>query len=121
MIAPLFTLCKASAQVLAIFGAPNPRIYGFGEAPPNVARPYAVWQNIGGGPDNCLDTPPDSDAYSVQIDVYANTSTDATAGAGAIMLAIETEGYVTAYNGTMTDPETNLKRYSFSADFITPR
>lgn len=121
MIAPVFTLCKASAQVLAIFGTPNPRIYPFGEAPQGVAQPYAVWQTIGGGPDNCLDAPPDSDAYSVQIDVYANTSNAATAGAGAIMLAIETEGYVTAYNGTSTDPETKLKRYSFSADFINPR
>ena len=71
MYAPIFAVCSASAQVKALIGSNPVRLYLFGEAPQGVTYPYAVWQSVGGTPENFLAGRPDADSYTTQVDVYA--------------------------------------------------
>ncbi|EPN30837.1 hypothetical protein A245_45243, partial [Pseudomonas syringae pv. actinidiae ICMP 19096] len=52
MAAPIFAVCAADPAVQALLGTSPTRLYPFGEAPEGVAKPYAVWQVIGGNPEN---------------------------------------------------------------------
>ncbi len=121
MYAPLFATAAASPDVVALLGSSPIRIYPFGEAPDKVARPYVVWQTVGGAPENFLDRRPDIDRFSTQIDVYAETATAARAVAKAMINAIEPVAYVTGYNGETRDTETKDYRYSFDVDWLTKR
>ncbi|MGL4711664.1 MAG: tail completion protein gp17, partial [Shewanella sp.] len=47
-MAPIFVVCRASTAVTDLLGTNPTRLYPFGQAPQNVAKPYAVWQVIGG-------------------------------------------------------------------------
>lgn len=121
---PIFQLCANDAGVIALIGSP-PRLFSFGRAvgpsgPPPV-KPYAVWQNVGGSPENYLAGRPDSDAYSIQVDVYANTESAAEEVAKAISTAVELDAYVVGWYGTSRDPQTNDYRYSFAIDFLVDR
>jgi hypothetical protein len=120
MIPPVYPLCARSAAVISLLDNP-PRVFPFGEATENTPRPYAVWQIVGGGPDNCLDSSADSDSYIVQVDVYGKTDISVLDAAGAVIAALEVDGYVTAYNGSARDAETKDYRYSFTAEFVIPR
>jgi hypothetical protein len=57
----------------------------------------------------------------VQVDVYAETVASAASGAQAIRDAIEQVAYISAWRGQFKDPDTDLYRYSFDVDFLTPR
>lgn len=121
MIAPIFQACIANAAVLALFGSNPTRVYPFGlvEKPP--ARPYAVWQTIGGEPSQYLGNRPDVDGYSLQIDVYSDDPVSLLPAARAIRDAIEGQAYVTRWGDQVMDPETKLYRYSFDVDWLVPR
>ncbi|MET4680456.1 DUF3168 domain-containing protein [Stenotrophomonas rhizophila] len=121
MIAPIFEACKASAAVLALFGANPTRVYPFGlvEKPP--PRPYVVWQTIGGEPAQYLGDRPDVDGYSLQIDVYSDDPVSLLLASRAIRDAIEGQAYVTRWGDQVMDPETKLYRYSFDVDWLVPR
>jgi hypothetical protein len=121
MIPPLFSVCAANAGVTTLLGLSPVRLFPFGEAPLDIARPYAVWQSISGFPDNNLDELPESDFYSVQIDVYGLTSDSVLDVAQALRDAIEPVAYVTGWNNTSRDPDTKDFRFTFSADFIEQR
>lgn len=121
MIAPIFTICSASIEVTNLLGTDPVRLYPFGEAPQNVATPYAVWQNIGGSPENYLGQLPDADSYSVQLDVYGVQAEDVLAVAQALVNALEPVGYVTGWGNTSRDIETDLYRYNFTVDLIVNR
>lgn len=121
MIPPVFELCSADLGVTAIFGENPLRIFPFGEAPKDTERPYAVWQTINGLPENLLDDVPEVDFFTVQIDVYGESSEQVLEAAEAIRDAIEREAYVTAWYSTTKDQETNDYRFPFSADFIVER
>ncbi len=121
IITPLVALCRANADVLAIFSTNPMRIYPFGLAPENVAKPYAVFQTIGGSAAMYLGNRPDFDYSSLQIDVYANTLAESIAGATAIRNAIENDCYVTRYDEDGKDPATGLKRCGFDVDLIVTR
>lgn len=124
---PIFALADASATVRGFLKAPGKktRFYLFGEADQNTVKPYAVWQTIGGSPENYINQNPDADDWSVQVDVYSNSSSDGPVEARniafAIIEAIQEAAYVTSYNGEYREAETRLYRFSFSADFITHR
>lgn len=120
MYPPFFVLCEQSAAVKSLFGA-SPRIYPHGQADQNTQKPYCVFQIIGGSPENYLGDLPDMDAFSVQVDVYATTVAAAANGAKAIRDAVEPSAYVVGWRGQFKDPDTNLLRYSFDVDFLTPR
>lgn len=121
MDVPFYTTCKADATVRALLGGAEPRIYPFGAAPQDVAKPYVVYQWIGGDPFNMLNCRPDADRSSLQIDVYATTTQSSVTVAKAIRYAVELQSYVTSYRGNMRDEETKLYRTSFDLDWLVKR
>lgn len=121
MIAPVFQICSASVEVTNLLGTNPVRLYPFGLVPQQTPAPYAVWQNIGGSPENYLATLPDADSYSVQIDVYGANDAQALAVADALKDALEPEGYITGWGNTLIDFDTKLYRFNFSVDLIANR
>ena len=121
MSPPIFAVCAADPGVTALLGSGPTRLYLFGMAPDKVAKPYAVWQQISGSPDNYLSGRPDIDANGLQIDVYADTAKSAGEVAAAIQRAIELECNVTGYNGDSQDPVTKNYRSSFNVAWLVNR
>ncbi|MEZ3415201.1 DUF3168 domain-containing protein [Pantoea dispersa] len=121
MIAPIFPVCAASAEVNALIGGDRLRLYPFGLQDDAVVYPYAVWQNITGGPENYLGQRPDADAFTLQVDVYADTPDEAIAVAEALRNAIEPHAHITRWGGQSRDDETKRYRYSFDVDWIVLR
>lgn len=121
MIPPIFPLCIASTPVRLAFGEAPTRVYPFGliEKPP--ALPYAVWQTVGGSPENYLAQRPDVDALTTQVDVYAKDEESLVQGATALRDAFEPRGYITRWGSQVLDPETKLLRLSFDVDWLVPR
>lgn len=121
MFPPIFATCAAAPGVTALLGASPTRLYPFGEAPHGVACPYAVWQTVGGVPENYLGDRPDIDSFSLQVDVYAETGASARAVAVALRDAIEPNAHITRWGGESRDPETGRYRVSFDVDWLTHR
>ena len=121
MYPPIFEVCKADAAVVALLGSNPLRFYPFGEAPQKVAKPYAVWQQVGGAPENYLAGRPDIDAYTLQVDVYADSAASSRAVAAAIRNAIELRAHIVAWRGESRDPETKNYRSSFDVDWFVHR
>ena len=121
MYAPIFAVCAADPAVTALLGVSPVRIYPFGEAPQGVIKPYAVWQTVGGNPDNFLAQRPDIDGYSLQIDVYGVSVTQTRDTAKAIRNAIELKANIVRWGGVSHDPATKTYRYSFDVDWLVPR
>ena len=121
MYAPIFAVCSASAQVKALIGSNPVRLYPFGEAPQGVTYPYAVWQSVGGAPENFLAGRPDADSYTTQVDVYADTAASAREVAKALRDAVELVAHVVAWRGESRDPETKKYRFSFDVAWIVMR
>lgn len=121
MFPPVFSLAFASVQVKSLLGSNPLRLYLFGEATQNTPRPYAVWQTVFGLPENFISGRPQEDSWGVQIDVYANSPSEARNVAKALRDAYEGSAYVTRWNGESKEAETNLYRYSFDVEFIVRR
>ena len=121
MTPPIFQVCAAVPAVTALLGTDPTRLFPFGQAPQGVALPYAVHQVITGFPENYLGQVPDIDSFTVQIDVYAKSVSEARQVAEALRDAIEPHAYITGWNGESTDPETGHKRYGFDVDWHVQR
>ena len=121
MFPPIFKVCAADAGVKAVLGTGPVRLYPFGEAPQGVQKPYAVWQTIGGLPENYINQRPDMDRFALQVDVYADTAAAARNAAKAMRDAIEPHAHITRWGGESRDPETNNYRVSFDVDWWTKR
>ncbi len=122
MTPPIFQICSQAAGVTALLGAgANLRLYSFGEAPQDVAKPYAVWQLVNGSPENYLAGRPDADGFTLQVDVYGTTSTSVRQVRDAIRDAIELRASVTRWGGEIRDPATKNYRTSFDVDWIVRR
>ena len=108
---PIFETCAADAGVVALLGESGGalRLYPAGSAPQGAAKPYAVWQFVGGGPENYLGGRPDIDRFALQVDAYADTLSAARAIADAIEEAVELLAYVTAFRGEEKDLETRYE------------
>lgn len=120
MFPPVFELAAQDAAVRALLGDPM-RLYPFGEADQKTPVPYAVWQLVSGTPNNYLGERPDADAFTVQVDVYANKQVDVRAIAKALRDAFEGDAYVSSWNGEVREPETRRFRITFTVDFIAHR
>ncbi|MDH0337642.1 hypothetical protein A7D27_11605 [Pseudomonas sp. 1D4] len=121
MFAPIFAVCAASPAVLAALGADPVRLYPFGEAPEGVAKPYATWQGIGGGPENNINQAPEIDRFALQVDVFADSAASARESARALRDAIEPHAHITSWSGESRDPATGSYRYSFDVDWWVER
>lgn len=122
MTPPIFQLCSQAAAVTALLGTgANLRLYSFGEAPEGVTKPYAVWQLVNGEPENYLAGRPDADGFTLQVDVYAASSTSARQVRDAIRDAIELDAYVTRWGGEIRDSATKNYRASFDVDWWMQR
>jgi hypothetical protein len=119
--APIFSVSVADPGTQALLGTKPHRLYPFGEAPQDVAKPYAVWQLVTGSPENYLAGRPDLDGYTLQVDVYADTGASARAVTDAISHAIELHAYVARWGGESRDAATKLYRSSFDVDWLVPR
>lgn len=119
---PIFNVLQASADVRALLGNPV-RVYSFGqaEASPNLAKPYVVWQTIGGIPENYLGDRPEVDTWNLQIDIWADDARTARTVAEKVLQAIELECHVTSFKGEDRDPSTGDFRFSFDVDWIVYR
>lgn len=120
---PIFARALASPPVVALLktGTGPLRFFLFGEADQATAKPYAVWQTVGGSPENYINQLPDADDWSTQVDVYGNTAAQSRQIAEALQNAFEPTAYVTSYNGEYREAETRLFRFSFTVDWITHR
>lgn len=119
MYPPVFTTVAANAGVKAALGSNPVRVFPFGQAPDDVAMPYAVWKTITGAPENYLDGVPDVDSWLVQMDVYAATGGAARTAAQALRDAIEPVARI-KWRGESKE-EDGIFRYSFDINFITER
>ena len=120
MIPPVYTGVSASVPVQAVLGNPV-RLYGFGEAPQNVTKPYAVWQTPFALPENYLGRVPDIDQHSTQVDVYGATSASVIAAATALRNVYEVTAHMTSFRLWPKETDTNLYRVTLEIDFWTKR
>lgn len=127
MMPPIFATVNVSAvQALLKTGSGPLRFYAWGLAPDDVVKPYAVWRRVFGQPGNYVDTRPDADQFTTQIDVYAadvpgQRADKAREIADAISNAIEGVAYVTSWIGESRDPETKNYVSTFQCDWWVPR
>lgn len=127
MLPPIFpTVNVPAVQALLKTGAGPLRFYAWGMAPDDVQKPYAVWRQVFGTPENYLSGRPDIDSFTTQVDVYAadipgQRAPMARAIADAISSAIEGAAYVTAWIGDSRDPDTKNYVVTFQASWLVPR
>lgn len=127
MLPPIFpTVNVPAVQALLKAGNGPLRFYAWGMAPDNVAKPYAVWRQVFGTPQNYLGDRPDIDSFTTQIDVYAadlqgERSEKARAVALALRDAIEGVAHITSWIGDSRDPDTKNYVVTFQADWWVPR
>lgn len=122
MTPPIELVCAADPGVTALLGSGvDLRMYPFGEAPEGVLKPYAVWQLVDGSPENYLAGRPDTDGFTLQVDVYGTTSKSVRQVRDAIRDAIELRAYVTRWGGESRDTATKNFRSSFDVDWIVRR
>ena len=117
MYPPIFAVCAADLGVQSKLGVNPTRLYPFGEAPSLSTKAYAVWQTIGGTPENYLTCPPDVDFYSLQVDVYGRTALEVREAANALRVPIEANAFIVAWRGEMRETDTQLYRYSFDVNW----
>jgi hypothetical protein len=121
MYPPIFATISSSTAVKAVIGSNPVRFFLFGKAPQGVVKPYAVWRQVGGAPENYLGDVPDIDGFTTQIDIYATSSDSAHAVAVALRDAIEPVAHITSWIGDSRDPETLSYVFTFQVDWLTPR
>jgi len=121
MFAPVFATAITSADVLQKLGSNPTRLFLFGQAPQNIAKPYAVWQDITGSPYNQLSGVPTVDRYTIQFDVYATTAQAAREAAEALRDVFEPVAYVVGWRGGSRDTVTQNYRYGFDIEWHVQR
>lgn len=119
---PIYSVLQANVSVRSVLGNPV-RVYSFGqaEASPNLAKPYLVWQTIGGTPENYLGDRPEVDTWNIQVDIWADDAKSARSVAEKVLNAVEGVAYVMSFNGEDRDPTTGDFRFSFDVDWIVHR
>lgn len=122
MYPPIFTVCLNDAAVGALLLSDGIlRLFPHGRAPQSVVYPYATWQVVSGSPENYLAGRPDTDSFTIQVNCYGNTGTEANDVARAIRDAIELTAHVVSWAGDDTDPDTQKPYTSFDVDWFVTR
>ena len=117
MIPPLFPLLSGVTSL----GTNPKRFFPHGQATQATAKPYATWQIVAGTPENYLGTLPDIDGVLIQVDVWADTQSSASAVADDIRNAFQTVMHMTSFGQTEKDATTNLYRYRMDFSYWVPR
>lgn len=117
MTAPVYQTCMASTAVTDIIGN---RLYE-DEAEQGVAKPYAVFQHIGGDPENYINQTPDLDSHIIQISGYAKEQEDRDNLLIALRDAIEPVAHIIAWRGKGREQATRLYSFSFDVEWMVNR
>lgn len=118
MLPPIYTLLSGNSAVAALVST---RIYPHGEAPQEVAIPYVTWFLVAGMPENRLDSLPDIDRCTVQVDCWHPTSAGVVTLATAVRNALEPVCHVTEILLNQRELETRLYRLALQLDYFLPR
>ena len=124
MTAPIFKLLNASDEVKAFLKSDNKlRAYEFGLAPDAPQKPYLVWQDISGTPQNHLDCPANTDHITIQIDIYTLEPLQLRTIREAVRKALELDNActVTDLRGNEREPITKLYRTGFDSNWFVDR
>jgi hypothetical protein len=117
---PVYTLLLADARVVALVGD---RVYPHGEAPAGVATPYVTWFEVNGQPFNSMDSRPDRDRDTVQIDCWSGQDDPNTCRtlARLVLDVLEDRAHCTGQPIDGRDRETKNWRKALQFDFLTKR
>lgn len=118
---PLFTLLNESTPVKTLLGSNPLRVFPWGSAPQDVAKPYAVYAVYNANPENYLGQAPDIDNKGTQINIYASTSASLESCFDAIRNALEPHAHMTSFASPDRDSETNLYSARMEFDFWNER
>lgn len=125
MYPPFFEVCSSDQLIQALLGVNPTRIYPFGHAPQAGTSfykvPYVVWTIVTGLPENYINEKPDIDSYTIQVDVYGNTSDSVRNVAMAVRDVSEFYSYVTSWRGESFDNSTGMYRISFDLGWFVNR
>lgn len=124
MTAPIFKLLNASDEVKSFLKSNNIlRVYEFGLAPDAPVKPYLVWQDISGDPQNNLDCPANTDHLTIQIDIYTTDPMQLSLIKEAARKALEVDNSctVTSLRGNEREPVTKLYRTGFDSNWFVDR
>ena len=124
MTAPIFALLNESDEVKSFLQTGNKlRAYEFGLAPDAPVKPYLVWQDISGDPQNHLDCPANTDHVTIQIDIYTTDSLHLRTIREAVRKALELDNSctVTDLRGNEREPVTKLYRTGFDSNWFVGR
>jgi len=124
MTAPIFKLLNESDEVKSFLQTGNKlRAYEFGLAPDAPVKPYLVWQDISGDPQNHLDCPANTDHITIQIDIYTLEPQHLRTIREAARKALELDNSctVTSLRGNEREPVTKLYRTGFDSNWFVDR
>lgn len=124
MTAPIFVLLEASDEVKSFLKSGNIlRVYEFGLAPDAPIKPYLVWQDISGDPQNNLDCPARTDHLTIQIDIYTTDPLHLRTIREAVRKALELDNSCTVIDlrGNEREPVTKLYRTGFDSNWFVDR
>lgn len=127
MTAPIFKLLNASDELKPYIETKRPKVilraYEFGLAPDSPIKPYLVWQDITGTPQNHIDCPANTDHITIQVDIYADKPDDLLAIKNAARLALEIDNSctVTDLRGNSRESDTKLYRTGFDSNWFVDR
>lgn len=124
MTAPIFKLLNASDEVKSFLKSGNIlRAYEFGLAPDAPVKPYLVWQDISGDPQNHIDCPAVVDHLTIQIDIYTTDPLHLRTIREAVRKALELDNSctVTSLLGNEREAETKLYRTGFDSNWFVDR
>lgn len=117
----LFTILNSNSAVKVLLGNSPLRVYPFGRAPQNGAKPYAVYSVYNANPENYLGQVPDIDNKGTQIDIYADTAQSAESCFTAIRDALEPSAHMTSFSTVGVEENTNLYNVRMEFDFWESR
>lgn len=121
MIPSLFTILNDNNTVKGLLGSSPLRVFPWGEAPPNVTKPYATYGVFSGNPVNTMGETPQIDIDGTQVDVWGLTGSSVLSVANAIRNALQTYAHMTSYENSGRDEETKLFHCRMDFDFFTSR
>lgn len=117
---PVFTLLNT--PVICGYVGSNPvRIFDFGIAPPDVARPYIVFNQVAGNPFTNVSDAPCADVDLMQIDLYSDDRAQIRALSKEVQSVLDAAGVFNRLTMQVYEPETGLFRIGLDADFVTFR